>query len=307
MDVSVVIATYNRKILLEKSVECLFCQNYPEDKYEIVVVDDGSTDGTEKMVKEKTSPCRLKYLQHNRREGPSKARNFGISKAEGNVIIFIDSDILVPPQFISEHMRFHKKYENIIVDGPAINTQRIEGVFNNKWGKLLAFFDFFGASFITANTSCRKENLIKVGLFDEDFGRGFGWFDRELGFRLKQIGLRRIKNRKAYAFHIKGKAINNFNELYKKADDRGVNAVLYYKKHPLRSIKREVRFRYLWYDKLIFFKDWMDRNLSKSSFPEKANLFSNLLIKFYLVHAYAKGLRKGLKKYNLDLHRKLYL
>jgi len=304
MDVSVVIATYNRKSLLEKSLECLFCQDYPKDKYEIVVVDDGSTDGTEQMIKREISPCRLKYLRHNRREGPSKARNFGISKAKGKVIIFIDSDILVPPQFISEHMRFHKKYKNVIVDGPAINAQRIEGVFNNKWGKFLAFFDFFGASFITANTSCRKENLIKAGLFDEDFGRGFGWFDRELGFRLKQIGMKRIKNRKAYAFHIKGGAINNFTELYKKAEDRGINAALYYRKHPLMRIKREVRFRYLRYDKLIFFKHWMDKNLSENSFSKRTNLLSNLLIKLYLIHAYANGLKKGLKKYNLKENKK---
>jgi len=300
MDVSVIIATYNRKSLLEKSLECLFCQHYSKDKYEVIVVDDGSTDGTEQMIKGKTSPCRLKYLRHNRREGQSRAKNLGIGKAKGKVIIFIDSDILVSPQFISEHMRFHKKYKNVIVDGPAINTQRIEGVFNNRWGKLLAFFDFFGASFITANTSCRKENLIKAGLFDEEFGRSFGWQDRELGFRLKQIGMRRIKNRKAYAFHIKRGVINNFTELYKKTEDRGVNAALYYKKHPLRRIKREVRFHYLWYDKLIFFKDWMDRNLRRKSFLDKANPFSNLLIKLYLVHAYANGLKKGLKKYDLE-------
>jgi len=300
MDTSIIIATYNRKNLLEKSIECLFFQDYPKNKYEIIVVDDGSTDGTERMVKEKTSPCRLKYFQHNRREGQSKAKNLGISKAKGKVIIFIDSDVLVPPQFITEHMRFHKKYKNVIVDGPAINTQKIKDVFDNRWGKLLAFFDFFGASFITANTSCRRENLIKAGLFDEEFGRGFGWQDREFGFRLKQIGMRRIKNRKAYAFHIKKGAINNFTALYKKTEDRGVNAVIYYKKHPLKCIKREVRFRYLWYDKLIFFKDWMDKNLSKSSFPNnKTNHFSNLLIKLYLIHAYAEGLKKGFKKYNL--------
>jgi len=299
VDVSVIIATYNRKNLLKKSLECLFYQSCPKDKYEIIVVDDGSTDGTEQMIKGKISPCRLKYLRHNRREGQSRAKNLGIGKAKGKVIIFIDDDVFCPPQFISEHMRFHKKYKNVIVDGPAINTQRIENAFNNRWGKLLAFLDFFGASFITANTSCRKENIIKAGLFDEEFGRSFGWQDRELGLRLKQIGMRRIKNRKAYAFHIKGGAINNFSELYKKVEDRGVNAVLYYKKHPLGSIKREVRLRYLWYDKLIFFKGWMDRNLSKKSFPDKANLFSNLLMKLYLVHVYAKGLKEGLKKYSL--------
>jgi glycosyltransferase involved in cell wall biosynthesis len=299
MEVSIIIPVYNRKEMVGKALEFLFNQNYSKENYEIVVVDDGSTDGTEEMIKGKISPCRLKYLRYNKRKGPSKARNFGISKAEGEVIIFIDSDILAPAQFISEHMRFHKKYKDVIVDGPAINTQRIEDAFNNRWGKFLAFFDFLGASFITANTSCRKENIIKAGLFDEEFGRGFGWFDRELGFRLKQIGIRSIKNRKAYAFHIKGGAINNLTELYEKVEDRGANAVLYYRKHPLRNIKHQVRFRYLWYDKLIFFKGWMDRNLSKKSFPDKANLFSNLLMKLYLVHVYAKGLKKGLKKYSL--------
>jgi len=302
MDASVVIATYNRRDLLEKSLECLFCQNYPSNKYEIVVVDDGSNDGTEKMIRSKKPSCKLKYLRHTERRGPSKARNLGISKAEGEVIIFIDSDILAPPEFVREHMRLHKKHRDIIVDGPAINTSRIEGVFESKWGKFLAFLDFFGASFITANTSCRKENIIKAGLFDEEFGKGYGWFDRELGLRLKEMGIRRIKNRRAYAFHVKrGKALANFSELFEKAKDRGINAALYYKKHPSRRVKREIRFRYLFYDRLMFFKGWMEKKIKKklSFSSNKSSPLLNFMVSLYLVHVYAKGLREGLKKFGL--------
>ena len=308
MDVSVVIATYNRKNLLEKSLESLFRQNYPPDKYEIVIVDDGSTDGTEEMVKRKRPPCKLRYFRHSERKGPSKARNLGINKAEGEVIIFIDSDVLTPPEFIREHMRLHKKHRDIIVDGPAINTGKIEGVFDNRWGKLLASLDFFGASFITANTSCRKENLLKAGLFDEEFGKGYGWFDRELGLKLREMGVKRIKNRRAYAFHIKrGKALANFSELFEKAKDRGVNAALYYKKHPSRKVKHEIRFRYLFYDRLIFFKSWMEKILKKKlSLPSnKSSPLLNLMASLYLVHIYAEGLREGLKKFGVhDKERK---
>ena len=130
MDVSVIIATYNRKNLLEKSLECLFNQSCSKDKYEIIFIDDGSTDGTEKMINALSPPCRLVYL-HQDRKGPHIARNLGIENAQGKIIIFIDSDIFAPPNFIDEHMRFHKKFKNVIVSGPTVRTDKLEDVFSD--------------------------------------------------------------------------------------------------------------------------------------------------------------------------------
>jgi len=299
MKVSVVIATYNRRDILERSLECLFRQDYPKDQYEIVVVDDGSSDGTQKMVQGKNPSCGLKYLKHKERRGPSKARNLGINHAQGEVIIFIDDDVFCPPQFIKQHARFHKKYDNVIVDGPAINTDGIDNLFSDKKKRFLAFLDFFGASFITSNTSCRKDSLIKAGGFDEEFGKGFGWFDRELGFRLRKMGLKRKKNRRAYVFHFKQKgSLDDFGQLLRKEKERGVNAVIFYRKHPLKKIRHQVRFRYLWYDGLIPFKKLIDRDIEVFHQTHGKRFMRPFLTKFYLIHAYAEGLKEGLKQRN---------
>jgi len=302
MKVSVVIATYNRKDILERSLECLFRQDYPKDQYEVIVVDDGSSHGTQKMVEGKNPSCGLKYLRYKERKGQSKAKNLGINHAQGEVIIFIDDDVFCPPQFIRQHARFHKKYDNIIVDGPAINTDRTDNLFGDKKKRFLAFLDFFGASFVTSNTSCKKGSLIKAGGFDEEFGKKFGWQDRELSFRLKKMGVKRKKNRRAYVFHFKQKgSLDDFGQLLRKEKERGMNAVIFYRKHPLRKIRHQVRFRYLWYDRLIPFKKLMDRDIEVFHRAYCKRFMRPFLTKFYLIHAYAEGLKEGLEKQKLRI------
>lgn len=302
MKVSVVIATRNRRELLERSLECLFRQDYPKDQYEIIVVDDGSSDGTQKMVERKNPSCGLKYLKHKERRGQSRAKNLGVSHTEGEVIIFIDDDVFCPPQFIREHMRYHERYNNIIVDGPAINTDRTESLFNDKKKRLLAFLDFFGASFITSNTSCKKDSLIKAGGFDEEFGTRFGWQDRELGFRLREMGVKRKKNRRAYGFHFKQKeSLDDFHQLFRKEKERGMNAVIFYRKHPVKKIRHQVRFRYLWYDRFIPFKKLMDKDIEVFHLTSWKKFMLPFLTKFYLIHAYAEGLKEGVKTQKLRI------
>lgn len=303
LDASVVVVSYNRERLLERCLDCLFQQNYPEDRYEIILVDDGSTDGTAKMVEKKSSPCQFKYFSHPERLGQSKARNKGIKEAQGEVIIFIDSDAFAPPWFVAEHIKTHRKNSDLIVDGPAINIKGkdnfIHPPFNSLRVKLLAFFDFWGASFITANTSCGKKNLIRAGGFDEDFGKGFGWQDRELGLRLKKMGLRRVKNRKAYVLHYQMER-NDLSQVAKKRRDRGENAILYYKKHPISRIEREARFHYLFYDR-IFKNLGLTEKYLRLDYLEskKKGLLFFLFKKLYLIHSYAEGLREGMKRYKI--------
>jgi len=302
MKVSVVIATYNKRYVLDRSLECLFGQDYPKDQYEIIVVDDGSNDGTQKMMEGKNPFCSLKYLKHKERKGQSRARNLGIDHAQGEMIIFVDDDVFCPPQFIREHVRYHKKYDNIIVDGPAINTDRIDNLFNDKKKRFLAFLDFFGANFVTCNTSCKKDNLIKAGGFDEEFGKRFGWQDRELGFRLWKMGVKRKKSRRTYVFHFKRKeSPDDFVELFRKEKERGINAVIFYRKHPVKKIRYQVRFRYLWYDRFVPFKKLMNRDIELSHRAHGKRFMQPFLTKFYLIHAYAEGLKEGLEKQKLSI------
>ena len=305
IDVSVVVVSYNRKRFLKKCLECLLWQDYPEDNYEIIVVDDGSTDGTDKMFEMMDYPQRVRYFCSPERLGQSKARNRGIFEAKGEVIIFTDSDAFAPPWFIREHMVWHQKDSKLIVDGPAINVSGEnylkEPPFDSSLVKILAFFDFWGASFITVNTSCRRENLIKVGGFDEDF-EGLGWHDWELGYRLTKIGLFAKRNVNAIVYHYKEKRdLSNLKELMKRRIERGKNAVLYYKKHPTLFVKLQIRAHQLLTDKFTWWLDTSSGDKILGWARENDKFLFNLLINLKLKRAYVKGLREGMKRHKVKI------
>jgi len=302
--VSVIIPTYNQKEILAKTLDYLILQDYPKEQYEIIVVDDGSTDATQEMVKSKMRPkIGLRYLYQKQR-GPHFARNLGIEKARGEIIIFVDSDIFTPPNFISEHVTFHQKFGDVVVSGPTVRTDRLDNVFGDinrrkvkKW-----LFDFSGPSFITSNLSVKRKFLIRVGGFDEEF-TGFGWHDWELGLRLKKLGLKAKGNINAVVYHYKKKInLSDLPSLCKKKREQGRNAVLYYKKHPHFTVKLGIRPQSLIFDKLI---GWIDKDFGERlillAAKKGSRWWLNLLIKWKLLHAYAQGLRDGMRKHEVRL------
>jgi len=94
--VSVVIPTYNRSKPVREAVECVLKQTYTD--FEVLVVDDGSTDDTAKVIKQ-IRDNRVKYYYKNN-SGPSSARNLGLDKSKGQYISFLDSDDLWPPEYL---------------------------------------------------------------------------------------------------------------------------------------------------------------------------------------------------------------
>jgi len=302
--VSVIIPTHNQKEILAKTLDYLILQDYPKDQYEIIVVDDGSTDTTEKMVESKMgSEVSLRYLYQKQR-GPHFARNLGIKKARGEIIIFVDSDIFTASNFISEHVKFHQKFGDVVVSGPTVRTDRLDNVFadanRRKTKKLL--FDFSGPSFITANLSVKRKFLIRAGGFDEEF-TGFGWHDWELGLRLKKLGLKAKRNINAIVYHYKKKiSLPDIPSLCEKKREQGRNAVLYYKKHPHFTVKLGIRPQSLIFDKLI---GWIDKDFGERLILRAAKKGSrwwlNLFMKWKLLHAYAQGLRDGMRKHEVRL------
>lgn len=116
-DASLVIPTYNKKAVLELTLASLINQTYPRDKFEIIVVDDGSTDGTHQLFPSSTPfPFQLAYVKQEN-GGRAAARNAGILEAQGETIIFIDDDQIVPPQFIESHMKLHRHHQNLVIAG----------------------------------------------------------------------------------------------------------------------------------------------------------------------------------------------
>ncbi len=98
--------TYNRKHLLGRALEALFNQNFPRDEYEIVLVDDGSTDGTGEFVRTLKPPCKLEYI-YQPNSGLAHGRNQGIRHANGHIILFIDDDIVASSNLLAEHVKTH--------------------------------------------------------------------------------------------------------------------------------------------------------------------------------------------------------
>jgi len=276
-NLSVIICTHNRAELLAGSIETLDKQEGVNlGDYEIIVVDDGSTDDTENRIKNLDTDVEVRYFYKDW-GGRSEARNLGIEKAKGDIIIFVDDDILAPPQFLKSHLKEYESGENIIVRGPIVNIDdyRIIPDFKPKP------YHFSGAFFCTCNASTWRDNLIKVGGFDTDF-REYGFEDNEIGWRLREAGSKVHFCMEAYIFHYKphdGKEKSVIlEEMKKRARELGRSAAVYYRKHPHWKVKMAIGIHPLnYYYTRILNNSWladMGENWIKSGKLENAVLHS---------------------------------
>ena len=98
---SLIIPTYNRLDELRELIPTIEQQDYDLTSVELVIVDDGSTDGTSEYINSYTSNLKITYVKQQN-QGPGPARNRGMSLATGEYFIFVDSDCLLPPEYFSE-------------------------------------------------------------------------------------------------------------------------------------------------------------------------------------------------------------
>ncbi|MGG6296866.1 glycosyltransferase family 2 protein [Leptolyngbya sp. AN02str] len=249
MFLSVVIPTYNRKPILEKCLRSLEYQrlspNTPIQGYEVVVVDDGSTDGTVDWLQQVNFP-HVRLIQQNHC-GPAAARNLGVESAKGDIIIFIDSDLVVLETFLQAHMdALTAGYSRLGSDraftyGSVINTAN----FDDPTSEPFKVTDFSAAYFATGNVAIARKWLEKAGLFDTRF-QLYGWEDLELGVRLKQLGLQLIKCPEAVGYHWHPPfTLDQIPNLIDKEIQRGRMGVLFYQKHPTWNVRMMIQMTWL--------------------------------------------------------------
>jgi len=193
--VTIIIPTYNRLGTLTKTVESIIKQKY--EAYEIIVVDDGSTDGT---VEEMKKYGGLRVLSTQGRKGPSHARNLAISKSKGSYLWFLDSDVILPDEGMLERMitAFHNSERTGSLGGEIVPAEGKTGQAygrkilwdgHNKRVKAYENAKMVECDYLaTCNCLTKKEFAYKLKGFDERFV--FGAEDMDFGARLKQLGLK---------------------------------------------------------------------------------------------------------------------
>jgi glycosyltransferase involved in cell wall biosynthesis len=225
MTLSVVIATKDRAALLGGALASLRAQqNAPE--FEIVVVDNGSTDATPQVARE--HGARYVFVAEPNR---GKARNAGIAQATGDAVVFVDDDVVTPPHFLAAHAAAHRDAPApLAVSGPILNVpaadQRPEPTPAN----------FSRAFFVTCNVSVPRAVLREAGGFDEAFDL-YGWEDTELGARLRDRGVRRAFAWDAYLWHIKPPTPESLEDALGKAVEKARMAARFVRKTPTARIK----------------------------------------------------------------------
>lgn len=267
MFISVVIPTYNRKPILAKCLKALEQQQFPTEslrskkrsflpvlediRYEVVVVDDGSQDGTIEWLRDNPEFSHVRLFEQSH-QGPAAARNLGVQVAQGKTIVFIDSDLVVTELFLYYHAQALQEayqrhgHRRFFTYGAVINTCNFE----NPTQEPYKITDFSAAYFATGNVAIDRTWLEKVGLFDTQF-QLYGWEDLELGVRLKKEDLTLIKCPEAVGYHWHPPfSLDQIPNLIAKEIERGRMGVLFYQKHPVFTVRLMIQMtvlhRILW-------------------------------------------------------------
>lgn len=294
MKVSIIIPIFNRAFMLEQVINSLREQSYADK--EIIFVDDGSTDDSYAIIHRNPDVIGVKH--ENR--GPASARNSGLKIASGEIVHFLDSDIIAPPDLIETHAKFHRKFTRHIIQGQVIRILDL----NDAYRIPMSFSHYSRPFFATGNVSIRKTFVDREGGFD-DLSFRKGWEDLDLGIRLRKAGLK-VKRlyKQGFVWHYEGniESEQDIHSFFRKRYDEGKTAVSFYRKHPRFSVKmmtRAGRFFFL-----------MDTIFYKPLTPNPEAIYKNILslwkrnkknraiskMRFMANHFYLQGLKDKIRE-----------
>ena len=251
MFLSVVIPTYNRLPILRQCLQALERQRLepPLQGYEVVVVDDGSTDATLAWMAQACAAGELPHLRLVQQEhgGPALGRNRGVEAARGEVIVFIDSDLVVGPDFLLSHARGLEQDWQRAGDrlsftyGAVINTAD----FDNPTAERHKLRDLSWAYFATGNVAIERRLLERAGLFDIAFHL-YGWEDLELGERLRALGVRLVRCPAAVGYHWhQALSLEQIPRLVQVEQERARMALVFFRKHPSWRVRFIIQYTWL--------------------------------------------------------------
>jgi len=230
---SVIIPAYNAKDTIRDCLNSLINQSINKEEYEIIVVDDGSTDGTGQIVSEYP----ITYIRQSN-HGPASARNHGSRNSQGEILLFTDSDCLPVFNWIEE-MTNPLKDSNVVA---------VKGVYRTRQRSLIARFAQLEfeeryellkkAKYIdmvdTCSAAFRKAVYLQAGGFDESFPLANNE-DTDLSYRLSLMGHKMVFSSEAVVYHLRHP--DTIWRYVKQKIWRGYWRIMVYKRFPKKAIK----------------------------------------------------------------------
>lgn len=237
---SVVIPTYNRSWSLTRLVTHLSEQSCPAYRFEIVVVDDGSSDPGYADIFERQYPFALLHLSQDH-QGAVAARNLGALNSKGDILVFLDDDVVIEPGYLEGIQRAHGLYDKAIIMGAFQPSLPLEaGPFSkavNKYGVTQGdiinnqFVNFYQC--VSHNLSIKRNHFFEIGMFqDPTENHGWpNWDDVDLAFRAHKAGFQFIQVEDAKGSHM-DHALDDFQVHCKRIFEAGKSANWLFKKYP---------------------------------------------------------------------------
>jgi GT2 family glycosyltransferase len=220
-ELSVVIPTYRRRDALPRTLAALERQTVDRARFEVIVVDDPVEDDSPAvadLVAAGERPFETRQL-HREERGVSAARNAGWRAARAPLVMFLGDDILPAPDALAEHLAWHERHpeEEVAVLGHVTWARELRPTLFMRWLERGVQFDYgvltgdeaAWTHFYTSNVSLKRALLERAGGFDEQ-RFPFLYEDIELGYRLREQGMRLLYNRRAAAEHLHATTVDEW-------------------------------------------------------------------------------------------------
>ncbi|CAG9614694.1 hypothetical protein BACCIP111899_03927 [Bacillus rhizoplanae] len=181
IEVSIIIPSYNKYPLNLLTLYSLDNQTFDLSKMEVLFIDDASTDETLQMLRKHHFSYHFKYIRSKRNLGRAKVRNAGIKYSRGKILIFLDAEMIVEPEFVENHFNQHQLMDNLVLSGgmyynavyscifPEFNQEQINEIYTNARNNRVLYdrIKNFKHSNITASYPLLEWNDIDTKLYKE--------------------------------------------------------------------------------------------------------------------------------------------
>ncbi len=242
-EITVIIPTFNRMDSLPQTLAALEAQDWDKNRFEVLVIDDGSGDGTHEFLQQFKGQTTLRFHYHEQQKrGPAAARNWGIENSRGRWLLFLDADIWAQKSLVRQHWQRHQTEQTArcwlgrIDPSPQLDRWQ-----QYRWNEFAVAegdgpLEWPWSRYRTPNSSFLKDPLREIGGFDGAFQIAE---DTELAFRMARRGLRFFYDPDILAVHHHPISLTQYLD---KARRYGRDAAEFKRKHPRDHIELALLF-----------------------------------------------------------------